>query len=125
VSVVEAISLVGRARGRLNVVIFIAQTLNSQQCTLPFMSPTSVVTSHIGDSSSVSEICARVNERVEKVIAERRKKASVDKSGDQDRGKGAVDQDSQNEGGNTSMQGQLGHRGENAELKSADSDLSG
>jgi hypothetical protein len=30
-SVVEAISLVGRARGRLNVVIFIAQTLNSQQ----------------------------------------------------------------------------------------------
>jgi hypothetical protein len=77
------------------------------------MSPTSVVTSHIGGSSSVSEICARVNERVEKVIAERRKRASVDKSEDQDRGKGAVEQDSQNEGGNTSMQGQLGHRDEN------------
>jgi len=89
------------------------------------MSPTSVVTSHIGGSSSVSEICARVNERVEKVIAERRKRASVDKSEDQDRGKGAVEQDSQNEGGNISMQGQLGHRDENAELKSADSDLSG
>ena len=89
------------------------------------MSPTSVMKSHIGDSPSVSEICARVNERVEKVIAERRKKASVDKSGDQDRGKGAVEQDSQNEGGNTSMQGQLGHRDENAELKTADSDLSG
>jgi hypothetical protein len=89
------------------------------------MSSTSVVTSHIGDSSSVSEICARVNERVEKAIAERRKKASVDKSGDQDRGKGAVEQDSQNQGGNTSMQGQLGHRDENAELKNADSDLSG
>ena len=89
------------------------------------MSPTSVVTRHIGGSSSASEICARVNERVEKVIAERRKKASVDKSGDQDRGKGAVEQDSQNQGGDTSMQGQLGHRDENAELKSADSDLSG
>jgi len=89
------------------------------------MSPTPVVTSHIGDSSSVSEICARVNERVEKAIEERRKKASLDKSGDQDRGKGAVEQDSQNQGGDTSMQGQLGHRDENAELKSADSDLSG
>ena len=124
-SVVEAISLVGRARGRLNVVILIAQTLNSQQRTLPYMSPTSVVTSHIGDSSSVSEICARVNERVEKAIGERRKKASADMSGDQDRGKGAVEQDSQNEGGNTSMQGQLGHRDENAELKNADSALAG
>jgi hypothetical protein len=46
-------------------------------------------------------------------------------SGDQDRGKGAVEQDSENEGGNTSMQGQLGHRDQNAELKNADSDLSG
>jgi len=89
------------------------------------MSPTSVMTSHSGDSPSVSEICARVNERVEKALGERRKKASVDKSWDQDRGKGAVEQDSQNEGGNTSMQGQLGHRDENAELKNADSDLSG
>lgn len=81
--------------------------------------------SHIADSHSVSEICARVKERVEKAIGGRRKKASADMSGDQDRGKGAVEQDSQNEGGNTSMQGQLGHRDENAELKSADSDLSG
>jgi hypothetical protein len=89
------------------------------------MPPISVVTSYSSDSPSVSEICARVNERVEKLIGERRTKASVDKSGDQDRGKGAVEQDSQNEGGNTSMQGQLGHRDENAELKNADSDLPG
>ena len=88
------------------------------------MSPTSVKTSHSGNSHSVSETCARVK-RVEKAIVERREKTSMDKSGDQDRGKGAVEQDSQNEGGNTSMQGQLGHRDENAELKNADSDLSG
>ena len=44
---------------------------------------------------------------------------------DQDQGKGAVEQDQNNQGGNTSMNGQLGHRGENAELKNADSDLSG
>jgi hypothetical protein len=50
---------------------------------------------------------------------------SVDKSRDQDKGKGAVEQDQQNQGGNTSMQGQLGHRDEDAELKNADSDLSG
>jgi hypothetical protein len=49
----------------------------------------------------------------------------VDKSRDQDRGKGATEQDSQNQGGNTSMQGQLGHRDEDEELKNADSDLSG
>jgi hypothetical protein len=89
------------------------------------MSPTSVVTSHNGGSPSVSQICARVHERVEKVRGERRKKTSVENSGDQDRSKGAVEQDSQNEGGDTSMQGQLGHRDANAELKNADSDLSG
>jgi hypothetical protein len=89
------------------------------------MFPTSVMPSHSGDSPSVSEICARVNDRVEKAIGERRKKASMDKSGDQDRGKGAMEQNSKNEGSNTSMQGQLGHRDENAELKNADSDLSG
>jgi hypothetical protein len=44
---------------------------------------------------------------------------------DQDQGKGAVEQDQTNQGGNTSMNGQLGHRDENAELKNADSDLSG
>jgi hypothetical protein len=83
------------------------------------------MTSHCADSPSVSEICARVHKRVEKDIVERREKASMDNSGDQDRGKGAVEQDSQNEGGNTSMRGQLGHRDENAELKNADSDLPG
>ena len=41
----------------------------------------------------------------------------MDKSGDQDRGKGAMEQDLQNEGGNTSVQDQLGHRDEDAELK--------
>ena len=75
---------------------------------------------------SVSGICARVNQRVESLIAERREKASTtDKSRDQDRGKGATEQDSQNQGGNTNMQGQLGHRDEDAELKNADADLSG
>lgn len=49
----------------------------------------------------------------------------MEKSRDQDRGKGAMEQDPQNEGGNTSMPGQLGHRDEDAELKNADSDLSG
>ncbi len=44
---------------------------------------------------------------------------------DQDQGKGAVEQDQKNQGGNTSMNGQLGHRDANAELKNADSDLSG
>jgi hypothetical protein len=53
------------------------------------------------------------------------REASVDKSRDQDRGKGAVEQDQNNEGGNTSMAGQLGHRDEDEELKNADSDLSG
>jgi len=52
-------------------------------------------------------------------------KAPMDKSKDQDRGKGAVEQDQQNQGGNTSMQGQLGHRDEDAELKNADAGLSG
>jgi hypothetical protein len=90
------------------------------------MSTTSVVTSHSGgDPPSVSEFCVRVNERVEKAIGERRAKACVDMSRDQDRGKGAVEQDSKNEGGNTSMQGQLGHRDDNAELKNADSNLPG
>ena len=89
------------------------------------MSTTSVLSSYSSQSPSVSEICVRVNERVENAIVERGEKASVDISGDQDRGKGAVEQDSKNEGGNTSMQGQLGHRDDDAELKNADSDLSG
>ena len=49
----------------------------------------------------------------------------MEKSRDQDQGKGAVEQDQKNEGGNTSMQGQLGHRDEDGDLKGADSDLSG
>jgi hypothetical protein len=89
------------------------------------MHPESVMSSRNADSPSVSEICARVNQRVETAIVERREKASVNESRDQDRGKGAVEQDSQNEGGNTSMQGQLGHRDEKKELKNADCDLAG
>jgi hypothetical protein len=85
---------------------------------------TSVTTSRNVDSPTVSGICARVNLRVENFVAER-KKAATEKARDQDRGKGATEQDSQNQGGNTSMQGQLGHRDDDAELKNADSDLSG
>ena len=47
------------------------------------------------------------------------------KSNDQDLGKGAMEQDEQNQGGNTSMQGQLGHRDQDTELKNADTDQSG
>jgi hypothetical protein len=56
---------------------------------------------------------------------EQGEKSSMDKSKDQDRGKGATEQNpqSEGEGGNTSMQSQLGHRDENPELKNADSDL--
>jgi len=36
-----------------------------------------------------------------------------------------TEQDQQNQGGNASMQGQLGHRDEDEELKDADADLSG
>jgi hypothetical protein len=53
------------------------------------------------------------------------KKPAAQQSRDQDKGKGAMEQDQNNEGGNTSMQGQLGHRDENAELKNADSNLPG
>jgi hypothetical protein len=43
---------------------------------------------------------------------------------DQDRGKGAVEQDRpQAPSGNTSMQGQLGHRDQNPMLKSSDTDF--
>ena len=49
----------------------------------------------------------------------------IERGTDQDQGKGAVEEDQSNQGGNTSMNGQLGHRDENAELKNADSDLSG
>jgi hypothetical protein len=64
---------------------------------------------------------------VQRPVGKQGEKAFMDKSNDQDRGKGATEQNPQNqgEGGNTSMQGQLAHRDENAELKNADSDLSG
>jgi len=62
---------------------------------------------------------------VENVIVERAKQASMDNTKDQDRGKGATEQDQQNQGGNTSLKGQLGHRDEDAQLKNADSGLSG
>jgi hypothetical protein len=63
--------------------------------------------------------------RLESAILEQGEKGFMDELKDQDRGKGAVEQDSQNQGGNTSMQGQLGHRDEDTELKNGDSDLSG
>jgi len=58
-------------------------------------------------------------------MMKRMKSPSMDKSRDQDQAKGAVEQDQNNQGGNTSMNGQLGHRDEDVELKGADSDLSG
>jgi hypothetical protein len=58
-------------------------------------------------------------------MMKRMKITPMDKSRDQDQGKGAVEQDQNNQGGNTSMKGQLGHRDEDVELKGADSDLSG
>jgi hypothetical protein len=84
--------------------------------------------SRTADSSDSASECKRVETlapcRVESAIVEQ-EKASMDKSRDQDRGKGAMEQDQQNQDGNTSMQGQLGHRDEDAELKNADADLSG
>jgi hypothetical protein len=68
-----------------------------------------------GDSTSLAVL---------KPIVEQ-EKASMDKSKDQDRGKGAMEQGQRDHGGNTSMQGQLGHRDEDVELKDADSNLAG
>jgi hypothetical protein len=42
---------------------------------------------------------------------------------DQDRTKGAVEQQEKGQADNTSMQGQLGHRDQDPMLKSADSDF--
>ena len=42
---------------------------------------------------------------------------------DQDLEKGAVEQDERTQKGNTSMQGQLGHRDQDPMLKAADTDL--
>ena len=49
----------------------------------------------------------------------------MEKSTDQDRRKGAMERDSQNESGNTGMQRQLGHRDQDADVKDADSDQPG
>ena len=45
------------------------------------------------------------------------------KEKDQDREKGAVEQDERTQSGNTSMNGQLGHRDQDPMLKSADTDF--
>jgi hypothetical protein len=50
---------------------------------------------------------------------------TVEKSRDQDCTKGAVEQDQQNQGGNTSLEGQLGHRDQDREIKDVDSDKAG
>ena len=42
---------------------------------------------------------------------------------DQDRLKGALEQEEKDQAGNTSMQGQLGHRDQDPMLKAADSDF--
>ena len=42
---------------------------------------------------------------------------------DQDRFKGALEQDEKDQSGNTSMQGQLGHRDQDPMLKAADTDF--
>jgi len=47
----------------------------------------------------------------------------MDKSKDQDKSKGAVEQDERNQESNTSLQGQLGHRDQDPRLKGADSDF--
>jgi hypothetical protein len=44
-------------------------------------------------------------------------------SRDQDKGKGATEEEQNHEEVNTGMQSQLGHRGEDAELKDADFNL--
>ena len=49
----------------------------------------------------------------------------MEKSKDQDCSKGAVEQDQQNEGGTTSMEGQLGHRDQDQDIKDLDSDKAG
>ncbi len=49
----------------------------------------------------------------------------MDNSKDQDREKGAVEQDERTQAGNTSMNGQLGHRDQDPMLKAADTDFPG
>lgn len=47
----------------------------------------------------------------------------MDHTEDQDRSKGALEQDEKKQHGNTSMQGQLGHRDQDPMLKSADTNF--
>jgi hypothetical protein len=49
----------------------------------------------------------------------------VNTSRDQDKGKGATEREENHRDGNIGMQGQLGHRDDDPELKDADSDLPG
>jgi hypothetical protein len=59
-------------------------------------------------------------------LPENRKEAPrAHTSRDQDKGKGATEQQENSQAGNTRMQGQLGHRDEDAELKDADAGLPG
>ena len=44
-------------------------------------------------------------------------------SKDQDKSKGAVEQDEQNHGGNTNLRGQLGHRDQDPRIKGQDTDF--
>jgi hypothetical protein len=48
---------------------------------------------------------------------------NLNREKDQDRGKGAVEEDKPTQKGNTSMQGQIGHRDQDPMLKSSDSDF--
>jgi hypothetical protein len=88
------------------------------------------MTSHHSNIPSASGISAHVEHlgyatsRHISAITEQ-EKVSMDKSTDQDQGKGAMEQDQKNQDGNTSMQGQLGHRDKDEELKGADADLPG
>jgi hypothetical protein len=56
-------------------------------------------------------------EHIESGIVKRAKDAPMDKSRDEDQGKGAMEQDQENQGGNTRMNGQLGHRDGETESK--------
>lgn len=70
-----------------------------------------------------AEKIARVTSNADK----REDHSSTPHPRDQDSGKGAVedDQNQNHESGNTSMQGQLGHRDKDPELKDADTDFPG
>lgn len=56
-------------------------------------------------------------------MTEKRNDLDAGLADDQDRSKGAVEQDRPQEPGNTSMLGQLGHRDQDPLLKSSDSDF--